>query len=76
MDSQIIADAPARFLVAGMADALSTVFEARANARSDSNNYISGGYRRTRTGVAVAEACYDELLRNGVGALKARNNFV
>ncbi len=76
MDSQIIADAPARFLVAGMADALSTVFEARANGRSDSNNYISGGYRRTRTGVAVAEACYDELLRNGVGALKAAEKHV
>lgn len=76
MDSQIIADAPARFLVAGMADGLSTVFEARANAASDSNNYISGGYRRTRTGIAVAEACYEELIQNGYSALKAAEKHV
>jgi len=76
MDSQIIADAPPRFLVAGMADALSTVFEARAKGLSDSNNYISGGYRRTRTGVAVAEACYDELIKNGYAALKANEKHV
>lgn len=34
VDTTIIANAPTRFLVAGMGDALSTLFEARATARS------------------------------------------
>lgn len=77
MDSQIIANAPVRFLVSGMGDALSTVFEARANRDSDSNNLVAGGYRRTKTGFAIAETCYKQLLANGVKALKsAKRNVV
>jgi len=41
VDSQIIAKAPVRFLVSGMGDALSTWFEARANAESDTVNYVN-----------------------------------
>jgi glycerol dehydrogenase len=76
MDSQIIADAPVRFLVAGMADALSTVFEARANQLSDSPNYVAGGYRRTKAGEAIAETCYDVLMKNGRLALEAAKHHV
>lgn len=71
VDSEIITNAPVRFLVSGMGDALATVFEARATVRSNSPNYIcgeSGTYRRTRTAVAVAEACYQMILENGVNA--------
>ena len=46
VDSEIIVKAPARLFVAGMGDALSTVFEARANQASDTANYIGSGYRR------------------------------
>jgi glycerol dehydrogenase len=76
VDSQIIADAPVRFLISGMGDALSTVFEARANQRSDSPNYVAGGYRRTKAGVATAEACYDVLMENGRKALESAKKHV
>lgn len=55
VDSRVIAQAPARFLVSGIGDALSTAFEARAAAKSDSANFVSGGYRRTKAGYAIAE---------------------
>jgi len=71
MDSAIIAKAPIRFLVSGMGDALSTVFEARANALADHGNYINEGqgpFRRPKTAMAVAEACYETLIERGVQA--------
>jgi glycerol dehydrogenase len=74
VDSEIIAQAPVRFLVSGMGDALSTIFEARANQRSDSPNYISGGFRQTKTAMAVAEACYKTLLSRGLHAKMAVEN--
>lgn len=40
IDSTIIANAPVRFLVSGMGDAMATWFEAQANAASNSGNYI------------------------------------
>lgn len=71
MDSAIIAKAPIRFFVSGMGDALSTVFEARANALADHGNYINekqGPFRRPKTAMAIAEFCYDTLLESGVQA--------
>lgn len=77
IDSKIIADAPARFLISGMGDALATVFEAKANDASDSANYIageSGEFRRTKTAMVIAQACYDMLLANGLKAKIAAEN--
>lgn len=71
VDSAVIAKAPVRFLVAGMGDALSTTFEARAAAGTDSANFVSGGYRRTKSGYAIAELCYKLLMQNGVKAMQA-----
>lgn len=71
MDSTIIAKAPIRFFVSGMGDALSTVFEARANALADHGNYINekqGPFRRPKTAIAIAEYCYATLLERGVQA--------
>lgn len=79
VDSEIIAKAPVRFLVSGMGDALSTVFEARANDLSDAPNYVcakDGGFRRTKTGLAIAEACYSTLIENGRKALWAAKNHI
>lgn len=79
VDSEIIANAPVRFLVSGMGDALATVFEARASVNSNSPNYIcgeSGTYRRSRTGIAIAEASYQILLENGVNAKIANENHI
>lgn len=68
VDSQIIAKAPLRLFIAGIGDGLSTWFEARANARSDTANYIGRGYRRCKAGMAVARMCYDVLLEDGFAA--------
>ncbi|MHC1770659.1 MAG: glycerol dehydrogenase [Flexilinea sp.] len=71
MDSKIIANAPIRFLVSGMGDALATVFEAMANDNADHGNYINertGAHRRPKTAMVIAQACYDMLIENGLQA--------
>lgn len=71
VDTQILADAPVRFLVSGMGDALATVYEARATVRSDSPNYIcqdTGSYHGTRTAMAICEECRRTILEYGVQA--------
>ena len=71
MDSTIIANAPIRFLVSGMGDALATIFEATANDLADHGNYINekqGPFRRPKTAMIVAQACYDTLMEFGVRA--------
>ena len=69
VDSQVIANAPVRFLVAGMGDALSTYFEARACLRSNANN-IPGG-KSTKLAVAAAKLCYETLLEDSLKAKAA-----
>jgi glycerol dehydrogenase len=66
VDVGIIAAAPARFLVAGMGDALSTWFEARSCQRTQSANEC-GGYG-TAAGLAIAKLCYEILLSHGAAA--------
>ncbi len=82
IDTTVIANAPTRFLVSGMGDALSTYFEARANVRSCSNvnaglpcgaNRAKGtmlGYG-TMAAFALAELCYKTLLSDGAKAKAA-----
>ncbi|MDT2815682.1 glycerol dehydrogenase [Vagococcus carniphilus] len=86
VDTKIIANAPTRFLVAGMGDALSTLFEARATARSYSNVNagLPNGYLTKETAPAkntiaaytLAKACYETLLENGYNAKIACDNNV
>lgn len=63
VDTQVIANAPVRYLVAGMGDALATRFEAEACAASGSTN-ISGGHT-TAAALAIARLCYDILINYG-----------
>lgn len=75
IDTTIIANAPVRFLVSGMGDALSTYFEARATKASYSkvNAGLPCGFREglceeakgTNTAMALAELCYKTLLKEG-----------
>jgi glycerol dehydrogenase len=75
VDTNVIAAAPTRFLVAGMGDALSTWFEARSCERSKSPNEC-GGYS-TMTGLNLAKLCYDTLILYGSAAKTAcENNIV
>ncbi|CAM3565235.1 glycerol dehydrogenase [Parendozoicomonas haliclonae] len=67
MDTKVISQAPARLLVSGMGDALSTYFEARAN-RASGHTTMAGG-QSTQAAFVLAELCYKTLLADG---LKAR----
>lgn len=72
VDTRIIADAPVRFLIAGMGDALATWFEAKSCDRTQSPNEC-GGYS-TMTGLNLARLCYDTLLNHGPTAKMACEN--
>jgi glycerol dehydrogenase len=66
MDTRIVAEAPVRFLVSGMGDALATWFEAETCDRLYFRN-ICGGFN-LRAIMALAESCYKTLLTYGVTA--------
>ncbi|MEL3958254.1 glycerol dehydrogenase [Caldifermentibacillus hisashii] len=79
VDSNIISQAPTRFLISGMGDALSTYFEAKSNQRTNNNNYVwsdIGSFSYTQTGFYIAKACYEILLENGLQAKIAAENHV
>lgn len=69
VDLEIIAAAPARFLVSGMGDALATWFEARSCDRTQSPNECGG--HSTLTGLGIARLCYETLLEYGYQAMLA-----
>lgn len=81
VDTTVIANAPTRFLVSGMGDALSTYFEARATAKSYSNVNagLPCGYREghcgpakgTNAALGLAMLCYEMLLKDGAKAKAA-----
>lgn len=66
VDTSVIADAPVRFLVAGMGDALATWFEAESCRQSFSENQCGG--LGTLAGYSLARLCYDTILEYGVAA--------
>jgi glycerol dehydrogenase len=72
IDSEIVLGAPKRLLVAGMGDALSTYFEARACDRSQVKNGVGKGYLPCKAGMAIAKLCYEILLQDSVKALIAQ----
>jgi glycerol dehydrogenase len=74
VDMNVIANAPSRFLVAGMGDALATWFEARSCERTQSMNEC-GGYS-TMTGLNLAKLCYDTILQYGQAAKMANENKI
>ena len=74
VDTDIIAQAPMRFLVAGMGDALATWFEAKSCSDTQSRNECGG--LGTLTGLNVARLCYDILLRYGSAARIAAEQHI
>lgn len=66
VDTQVIAEAPARFLVSGIGDALATYFE----AESARINYVPNmtGNLGSLTAYAMARLCLDTLLEYGLTA--------
>ena len=89
VDLTCIANAPTRFLVSGMGDAISTYFEARATAASCSN--VNAGLpcgakipgtesgacesaKGTKAALCLAKLCYETLLADGEKAKIACDN--
>jgi glycerol dehydrogenase len=72
VDTDVIAKSPARFLTAGMGDALATWFEAKACAASGARNMRGGA--STISALALAELCYKTLLADGAAALEAMSS--
>ena len=69
VDTRIIAEAPTRFFVAGMGDALSTWFEAKTCEMTGAKNLA--GARPTAAGLAIARLTYDTLMKYGESAKMA-----
>lgn len=64
VDTQIILNAPKKFFIAGIGDAISTYFEGQA--------YIKGNTVKTSVlGRAVSKLCYETIINNYEGALEA-----
>lgn len=74
VDTTVVSAAPARLLVAGIGDALATLFEARACVASDSGNCVGG--KATLAAASLAQLCYDTLIRDGYNAKIAVENKV
>lgn len=69
VDTAVIAQAPARFLVGGIGDGLATWVEVRANLESR-KPAMSGGVA-TLAAAHLARLCWDTLFDYGVAAIKA-----
>jgi glycerol dehydrogenase len=69
VDSQVIAEAPTRYFVAGMGDALATWFEAFTCTQSGAKNLPGGA--TTAAALNLARLCYDTLMEYGISAKKA-----
>jgi len=67
VDTAVIAKAPARFLSAGIGDALATFYEADACRRSGANNCMQT--RGAPLAYAIAEQCRDTVLEYGAAAV-------
>jgi glycerol dehydrogenase len=69
VDTQVVANAPVRFLIAGVGDALATWLEARATAASGAAT-MAGGLP-LQTGTALARLSWDILWENALPAVEA-----
>lgn len=69
MDTEVIANAPSRFLAAGIGDAMATYYE--AEACYNSYNITTGGGHVTNAAMALARTCKDILYENADKAMRA-----
>lgn len=74
VDTEVVANAPARFLVSGMGDALATKFE--ADACKAANKVTLAGGISTITASAMADLCYRTIVENGYAAKLAAEKHV
>ncbi|MFG1211564.1 glycerol dehydrogenase [Xanthobacter flavus] len=69
VDTSVIVQAPARFFVAGIGDALSKKFEVEQCAAAGGLNFFKG--RPTSLAVTIADACYGAIRADGEAAVTA-----
>lgn len=70
VDTKIAAEAPFRFIVSGLGDAMATWYEART-CFENPNAYSLIGVRPTLVGLAIAELCAKTLYDNALLAIEA-----
>ena len=70
VDTQVIAEAPVRYLVAGMGDAMATWFEARTCLDNPAARSMLAA-RPTLAAAALGELCANTLFADGVAAVEA-----
>ena len=68
VDTEIIANSPVKFLVAGMGDAVAGFWEGGTCTRSGKPNAFSGGDSSTLAVQALSKLCYATLLESGLQA--------
>ncbi len=69
VDTQVVVNAPVRFLISGMGDALATWFEAESCKKAYSPNMT--GNHGSMTAHFLAQLCYETLIKYGVAAKDA-----
>lgn len=69
VDTEVIAQAPVRFLISGMADALATTIEARSVKQKNGKNVL--GKQPTLTAQIIAEKCEEIIFSYGLQAIEA-----
>jgi glycerol dehydrogenase len=74
VDTEVAANAPYRFLVSGMGDALATWVEARATAEARKSTMAGGA--PTMAALALAKLCWDTLISYGFLARQAAEQHV
>lgn len=74
IDTQLVANAPVQFLIAGVGDALATWLEARATQRAHAET-MAGGLQ-TEAGVALAKLSWDLIWENALPAIAAVRDHV
>jgi glycerol dehydrogenase len=74
VDTELCANAPYRYLVSGMGDALATWVEARATAEARKPTMAGGA--PTMAALALAKLCWDTLLSYGFSARHAAEQHV
>ncbi|MHC5226782.1 glycerol dehydrogenase [Enterococcus sp. LJL99] len=69
VDTEVVAKAPVRFLISGMADALATTIEARAVKQKNGQNVL--GKQPTIAAQLMAEKCEEIIFTYGLQAVEA-----
>jgi len=70
VDTRVVAEAPVRYLVAGMGDAMATWYEARTCLQNPEGRTVLGA-RPTLAANALGELCANTLFEHGIAAVTA-----